>query len=399
MAVERLRSTTLVIQYLIGFVFMLGPGCGGEHSNNIDGISNASAKVGEKFSFFVTSFKALQLLSGNPDGFGGDLRYGETGTGAGLRGADKICVAIAEKSMPGSSAKKQWRAFLSITADENGKQVDAIDRIGNGPWYDRLGRLLAPDKASLLATRPMNGDPTIQNDFPNEDGIPNHDPDLTGPVDNHDFLTGSNAQGRLYGKTATCQDWTTADGSAANGRPRVGHSWPRSGTSMFPTGTDAGFVMPFGNIGNIGNTCGCVDETGACHVGLSTAHCGTGGEACAACATGETCINGVCGVSDGGTTGTTMGFPFGMMGDGGMPPGFPFGMMGDGGMPPGFPFGFMGDGGPMSMESMDNWVSALDESGCGAGSNLSEASIPGMGDSVVGGGGGYGGFYCFALTP
>jgi hypothetical protein len=386
----------------------LGCGCGGgdQEAKKIDENSKTGADAAikaAKFSFFVTSLKALQELSGSTNGFGGDLRFGETGAGAGLRGADKLCTAIAERSMPGSSSKR-WRAFLSATADENGQQVDAVDRIGNGPWYDRLGRVFALTKADLLNTRPQGADPAVKNDFPNEDGVPNHQPDPTLPqVDNHDFLTGSDAQGRLYGKTATCQDWTTADGSAANGRPRVGHSWPRSGTSMNFAGVDAGFVMPFGPSGADSGTCGCVDETGTCHLGVSNAHCGTGGEACAECATGQMCNNGVCDVSDGGTTGATTGFPFGMMGDGGMI-GFPFGMMGDGGMA-GFPFGIganpfaKGDGGAMSMESMEHWISALDESGCGAGLNLSEASIPGVGDSVVGGGGGYGGFYCFALTP
>jgi hypothetical protein len=36
----------------------------------------------------------MQALSGNEAGFGVDLRYGETGPGAGLRGADKICTEI-----------------------------------------------------------------------------------------------------------------------------------------------------------------------------------------------------------------------------------------------------------------------------------------------------------------
>src|SRR6185436_17897407 len=88
----------------------------------------------ERFSFFVTSLASLRKLSGSQSGFGGDLRYGETGDGAGLRGADKICAAIAELSMPGASAK-QWRAFLSATAGgANGSAVNAIDRIGAGPW-------------------------------------------------------------------------------------------------------------------------------------------------------------------------------------------------------------------------------------------------------------------------
>ncbi len=246
----------------------------------------------DKFSFFVTSLRALQELSGNQNGFGGDLRFGETGAGAGLRGADKICATIAEKSMPGAG-QKQWRAFLSATADENGNQVNAIDRIGNGPWYDRLGRLLAPSKDDLLNARPQGGDATIRDDFPNEDGVPNHQPEPTQPaVDNHDMLTGTNSQGKLYSATATCKDWTTSSGSSANGRPHVGHSWPRSG--------------------------------------------GGGGK-----------------------------FP------------------GPGG----------GGGG-----DMENWMSALDEAGCAPGVNLLETGGP-KNDGTVGSGGGYGGFYCFALTP
>jgi hypothetical protein len=47
---------------------------------------------------------------------------------------------------------------------------------------------------------------------------------------------------------------------------------------------------------------------------------------------------------------------------------------------------------------MNNWMSALDEGGCGAGINLNEMSGPDQG-VTVGVGGGYGGFYCFALNP
>jgi hypothetical protein len=247
-----------------------------------------------KFSFFVVSYKAIQALAGSTNGFGGDLRYGVTGAGAGLKGADKICGAVADRSMAGSSAK-QWRAFLSVTADENGKQVNAIDRVGNGPWYDRLGRTFALTKADFVNERPANIDTAIKYDLPNEDGVTNHNPDKTGDVDNHDMITGSNAKGELYSSTATCKDWTVADGASGNGKPRVGHPWP------------------------------------------------TGGQA--------------------GCGGSGMG--------GGM-----------GG----------GDG------SMCNWMSALDEAGCGAGVNLKETGGPGN-DGKIGSGGGYGAFYCFALTP
>jgi hypothetical protein len=48
--------------------------------------------------------------------------------------------------------------------------------------------------------------------------------------------------------------------------------------------------------------------------------------------------------------------------------------------------------------SMCHWISSLDESGCAPGVNLIQNGGPGN-DGTVGSGGGYGGFYCFALTP
>ena len=157
-------------------------------------------------------------------GFGGDLRHGEA---TGLAGADKICTEIAETSMPGAGAKG-WRAFLSAVGPP---VVNAIDRLGNGPWYDRMGRLVAMDKARLSMQRPMGADPAIINDLPNENGIPNHldgAPGCTGGAcpDNHDVLTGSNNLGNLdLGAGATCDDWTSSTGVTGM-RPRVGHSWP-----------------------------------------------------------------------------------------------------------------------------------------------------------------------------
>lgn len=272
----------------------------------------------DHFSFFVTSFKAMQEESGSQSGFGGDFRLGETGPGAGLRGADKLCARIAEKSMPGAG-NKQWRAFLSAVSGEDGKQVNAMDRIGEGPWYDRLGRLVANNKAELLNNRPSNADMAIINDLPNEDGVPNHQPDPSQPeVDNHDILTGTNDEGMLYSPTATCLDWTSAVGELAlDGRPRVGHSWPGGGLVIM----DGGPPPP---------------------------------------------------PPDGG---------------GPLPPP-------DGGPPPPPP-----DGGGGMMGSGDNWMSSLDESGCAPGVNLVQNGPPDYTSNTVGSGGGYGGIYCFALTP
>lgn len=189
----------------------------------------------EKFSFFVTSLEAMQRLSKNQNGFGGDLRYGQAD---GLSGADKICTEIAEASMPGAGAKG-WHAFLSANAGPSGQPVHAIDRVGAGPWYDRLGRLLAMNKAALVGQRPSGADSAIVNDLPNEFGVPNHAPDpAKGPVDNHHVLTGSNEQGHVNGASSTCKDWTSTDAGA--GRPRIGFSWPAGGRGHWISGQDEG---------------------------------------------------------------------------------------------------------------------------------------------------------------
>jgi hypothetical protein len=272
---DQTDSTTETTAQTGGTTSTVIAGTGGSTTTSASGGSSSTAPSAAKFSFFVTSYKAIQALSGSAQGFGGDLRHGETGTGAGLRGADKICTETAELSMAGNA--KVWRAFLSTSAE------NAIDRIGEGPWYDRLGRVVALTKANLLATRPVGADAAIVNDLPNEDGVPNHAPDGK-QVDNHDTLTGTGTNGQLYNANAACSDWTSSAKDTSN-KPRVGHTWPRAG-----------------------------------------------------------------------------------------------------------------GGGPMGGGGMEHWISALDESGCGAGVNLIETGAPGN-DGVVGSGGGYGGIYCFALTP
>jgi hypothetical protein len=200
------------------------------------GSSSAAAGGGapaSKFSFFVTSVGALQKLSNSDQGFGGDLRFGKP---SGLEGADEICRQIAEQALAGSGAKG-WHAFLSATAGgPSGGPVHAKDRIGAGPWYDRLGRLVAASKADLLQSRPRGADPVIIDDLPNESGVPNHSdgaPGCTGNncPDNHQVLTGTDEMGMLKSSdpAATCNDWTS---SMADGMPWCGHSWPREGSGQ-----------------------------------------------------------------------------------------------------------------------------------------------------------------------
>lgn len=204
--------------------------------------TGGAAAIEERFSFFVTSVGAMRKLSDNDQGFGGDLRFGKQ---TGLEGADEICRQTAELALPGSGAKG-WRAFLSATrGGANDGPIHAKDRVGEGPWYDRLGRLVAANKADLLQERPRGADPAIIDDLPNENGIPNHRDGAEGCTDdcpdNHQILTGTNSEGMLKSTDpgTTCNDWTNAE---PEGMPWCGHSWPRevSGVNWMSSAADGG---------------------------------------------------------------------------------------------------------------------------------------------------------------
>lgn len=178
----------------------------------------SSAGTGEEdpFNFFLTSLDAMRTLSDSADGFGGN--YG------GIAGADSICNATAELA---GVTDKTWVAFLSATAGgPDGGPLHAIDRIGDGPYYDRNARLVAASKADLLHQRPI-GDAQAISDLSDEQGVPG------GLMDHfHDVITGSDAAGRLASTdpASTCFDWTNAD-DVPNNTVMCGHSWPRGGGS------------------------------------------------------------------------------------------------------------------------------------------------------------------------
>jgi hypothetical protein len=309
---------------------------------------------GARFSFFVASLAAMQRLSGSQAGFGGDLRFGKAD---GLSGADEICRQIAEASLPGSGVKG-WRAFLSVTKGPDGQPIHAVDRVGEGPWYDRRGRLIALTKADLIDVRPKGAEPLIAYDLPNEDGVPNHAPDGV-LVDNHDTLTGSDRNGRLYSMDwgYTCHDWTSAVGS--DGKPRVGHSWTR--------------------VGGVGSEPPMMRGPGAPDGGGPF----MGGP--------DLPDGGLRPPPDDGGGGFRCMMPGGV--DGGAAP--------DDGGPPDGPVRCTTapgqQGGPEGPG--DSWISSLNEAGCAPGVDLVEKGPPDPRNPTVGSGGGYGGIYCLALTP
>jgi hypothetical protein len=224
---------------------------GSEGNPDIGGLAGASGSAGTSgqqppepsdtrpyFSFFATSQAGLFSLPAGvsaplPDranGYGGDF--------GGLAGADEICAMLARKSNPGDT--KTWRAFLSTSGFGGAERVDAIDRVGEGPWYNYDGLLLAETVDGLLPQgnegRPSEADPQLAEMFTDENG---DDVRPNNQVDNHDTLTGSGPDGRLFddgegGQVATCQDWTsnTLHGRTGNqfgndAQVPVGHSWPR----------------------------------------------------------------------------------------------------------------------------------------------------------------------------
>jgi hypothetical protein len=234
-------------------------GSTGASAGGQGGAAGAEPPDSGKFSFFVTSLEAIKRLSGSEDGFGGDL--------GGLEGADEICQTIATEV---GAADKTWRAFLSVVRGPNGQPVNAIDRIGEGPWYDRNDRLVAMDKAGLLAGDRPAGDPLSVDDLPDEHGV-----GITAVGDAHDTLTGSDKMGRVSSTDPldTCMDWTSADGPSTKGRQiMIGHSFPR-GAGSFPGGPPGGQPFPGfgGSFGGFGGAHWISDHaTAGCAPGINT---------------------------------------------------------------------------------------------------------------------------------
>ncbi len=141
----------------------------------------------------------------------------------GLEGADLHCETLAYAQGAGGMG---WKAYLSTIDEAGNAAVHARDRIGDGPWYNHGGVLVANTvdelhsedanltKETILTEKgdPVNG----RGDSPNM----------------HDILTGSNVDGTAF--TAedydNCENWM----SNGDGSTRVGHH-DRQGGGQNPT--------------------------------------------------------------------------------------------------------------------------------------------------------------------
>ena len=188
---------------------------------SLGGLGLGAAHAAE-MSFFVTS-----VGPGN----GADL--------GGLAGADAHCQKLAESAGAGG---KTWRAYLSTQAAglrEPGA-VHARDRIGQGPWYNAKGVMIAKDVADLHSGSAQLGKEALL--------------DETGAIVNgrtekpnrHDILTGSRPDGTAFPPSPpfgdmTCGNWTKG---GDEGVAMVGHhdvagptddNWATSWNSAHPS--------------------------------------------------------------------------------------------------------------------------------------------------------------------
>src|SRR5438876_7831284 len=159
----------------------------------------------QPMSFFITSV-----------GKGDGANYG------GLAGADAYCQTMAASAGRGGAT---WHAYLST---QGAGAVNARDRIGNGPWYNATGGMVAMNVGQL------HGDTIDQARLGNALGkqisLTEKKEKVNGVGDmpnTHDILTGSQPDGRTYtdGMDHTCNNWT----SNAMGTAQLGHSDKQGG--------------------------------------------------------------------------------------------------------------------------------------------------------------------------
>ena len=142
----------------------------------------------------------------------------------GLDGADQICQDRAYEVGAGDLL---WRAYLSAAAGDGQPAVSARDRIGDGPWYNYAGTMVARNVDDLHSENNLLG----KENSLTEQGNP-----VNGRGDSpnmHDIITGSTMDGMVSdadGDT-TCENWTS---NSSDGSAMVGHH-DRQGGGENPT--------------------------------------------------------------------------------------------------------------------------------------------------------------------
>jgi len=138
----------------------------------------------------------------------------------GLAGADAHCQKLASSV---SAGNRTWRAYLSTQAKDNQPAVNARDRIGNGPWANANGAIVANDVAHLHGDTVELGQ--LGNNVHRTTNLTEKGAQINGvgaTPNQHDVITGSKPDGRAYTDAAdhTCKNYT----SSGDGTVQLGHS-------------------------------------------------------------------------------------------------------------------------------------------------------------------------------
>ena len=149
--------------------------------------ASSSAQGSSGMTFFITS---------TGSGKGGDF--------GGLAGADRHCQSLATAAGAGNHT---WHAYLST---QDAGAVNARDRIGQGPWQNAKGVVVAKSVADLHS----------QNNITKQTALTEKGDVVNGRGDTpnmHDILTGSQPDGTAFpaGEDKTCSNWTKSGQGAA----------------------------------------------------------------------------------------------------------------------------------------------------------------------------------------
>jgi hypothetical protein len=111
--------------------------------------------------------------------------------------------------------RQDWRAYLSAQASGGAQAINARDRIGNGPWKNFKGEVVAQNVNELHGDTNKLG---LQSSLTERGTMI---PGVGYSPNRHDVLTGSQADGRAFpaGEDRTCRNWT----SSTQGAAMVGH--------------------------------------------------------------------------------------------------------------------------------------------------------------------------------
>jgi len=147
-----------------------------------------------------------------------------TGTGnlGGIAGADEICQNNAQAA-GGLNFNHIWHAYLSQEQRGNTPAINARDRIGEGPWYNAKGVMIASSVAELHGDQQRDRNNIQRATALDARGNLIPGAGQPGVQNEHDIMTGSDSQGRAFtdGIDHTCNNWTSDDMILPQSNPNV----------------------------------------------------------------------------------------------------------------------------------------------------------------------------------